>query len=97
MLTPFEGNYCAWMVISKDQKTVIVGYYKLLNEVNGPFKRLYLKGLEPEKCYQRMDNEQSYYGDELMNIGLVISDISCGQAIDGRETSHDFDSRLIIF
>lgn len=96
LLSPFEGKYCAWMVVSKDQKTVIVGYYKLLNEVNGPFKRLYLKGLEPEKCYQRMDSEQSYYGDELMNIGLVTSDTSCGQVIDGRETSHDFDSRLII-
>ncbi|MBU5584039.1 GH36 C-terminal domain-containing protein, partial [Enterococcus sp. S181_ASV_20] len=74
LLSPFEGNYCAWMIVSRDKETVIIGYYKILNEVNAPFKRLYLKGLEAEKVYQRVDNEQLYYGDELMNIGLVTSD-----------------------
>ena len=96
LLSPFEGNYCAWMIVSRDKETVIIGYYKILNEVNAPFKRLYLKGLEAEKVYQRVDNEQLYYGDELMNIGLVTSDTSCGQVIDGRATSYDFDSRIIV-
>ncbi|MBO0451781.1 alpha-galactosidase [Candidatus Enterococcus murrayae] len=97
LLNPFETNYCAWMVVSKDKNTVIVGYYKILNEVNAPFKRLYLKGLEPEQQYQRIDNAHLYYGDELMNIGLITSDTSCGQIIDGRVPSHDFDSQLIVF
>lgn len=96
LLSPFEGNYCAWMVVSKDTETVIVGNYKILNEVNGPFRRLYLKGLVSNKEYQRTDTGQNYYGDELMNIGLVISDTSCGQIIDGRKPSCDFDSQLIV-
>ncbi len=97
LLNPFEGNYCAWMVVSKDLQTVIVGYYKILNEVNGPFIRLYLKGLEADTEYVRGDNGQSYFGDELMNIGLVTSDTSCGQVIDGRKPSNDFDSKVFVF
>ncbi len=54
LLSPFEGNYCAWMIVSRDKETVIIGYYKILNEVNAPFKRLYLKGLEAEKCTKEL-------------------------------------------
>jgi len=96
LINPFEGNYCAWMVVSKDCETVVIGNYKVLNEVNSPFRRLYLQGLAPEKEYQRIDTGHVYYGDELMNIGLVISDTSCGLIIDGRKPSHDFDSKIIV-
>jgi hypothetical protein len=29
LLSPFEGNYCAWMIVSRDKETVIIGYYTL--------------------------------------------------------------------
>ncbi|TDW16538.1 alpha-galactosidase [Breznakia blatticola] len=97
LMSPFEGNYTAWMVVSQDQKTAIVGYYKVLNEVNGPFSRLYLQGLNEQYMYEEISSKQVYYGDELQNIGFVSSDASCGQVIDGRPTSHDFDSKVWVF
>lgn len=36
----------------------------------------------------------THYGDELMNLGLITSDASSGQYMDGRRESCDFDSRL---
>ena len=32
--------------------------------------------------------------NELMNLGLITSDASSGQYMDGRRESCDFDSRL---
>lgn len=96
LVSPFEGNYCAWMVVSADKKTSILGYYKLLNEVNGPFSRLQLKGLAPTMEYTNVQTGKTYFGDELMNVGFVTSDTSCGQVIDGRKTSHDFDSKIVV-
>ena len=42
--SPFEHNIAAWMVVSEDKKTAIVGYYKILNDVNCEFRTLKLKG-----------------------------------------------------
>lgn len=95
--SPFEGNETAWMVISQDKKIAILGYYKVLNGVNMPFSRLYLEGLDADSYYTELGSHQQFYGDELMNIGFVTSDTSCGQVIDGRPTSHDFDSKIWIF
>lgn len=76
-MSPFDGNYCAWMVVSEDKRTVLVGQYKVLNEVNAPFRRLQLIGLDPSTEYVDIADGKGYYGDELMHIGLVTSDASC--------------------
>lgn len=46
--SPFTHNTCAWMVVSEDKKQAIVGEYRVLNEVNAPYKRIYLQGLQPQ-------------------------------------------------
>ena len=50
----------------------------------------------PKMCIR--DRHESavstHYGDELMNLGLITSDASSGQYMDGRRESCDFDSRL---
>lgn len=97
LLSPFDGNYCAWMVVSEDKRTALVGHYKILNEINAPFRRLHLKGLDTASEYVDIANGKVYYGDELMHIGLVTSDTSCGQVLDGREPSCDFDSKIYVF
>ena len=97
LMSPFDGNYCAWMVVSEDKRTVLVGQYKVLNEVNAPFRRLQLIGLDPSTEYVDIADGKGYYGDELMHIGLVTSDASCGQVLDGRKPSCDFDSKIYIF
>ena len=48
--SPFEGNFTAWMAVSPDRRTALVGWYRLLSEINGPCRRLMLRGLDPDLC-----------------------------------------------
>ena len=89
----FESNFLSWMVVSKDKKIAILGWYKVLNEVNAPYCRVSLQGLDPEKVYKC--NDKQYYGSELMNAGFSVTDSSAG-FFDGRQ-SCDFDSLIFIF
>ncbi len=97
LVSPFEGNDTAWMVVAPDKSEGIVGFYQRLNKVNAAPLRLKLAGLDPDKLYEvtvdyssveefdpvfaliygiNTEGEQvrTYraYGDELMNMGLVI-------------------------
>ena len=97
LVSPFEGNTMAWMVVSSDQKHAIVGYYKILQRVMAPFQRLYLQGLDPDKKYRINASKEGLYGDELMSCGMVVSDASCGEneeVYNGR--NGDFQSRLYV-
>ncbi|HJB83099.1 MAG TPA: alpha-galactosidase [Candidatus Mediterraneibacter intestinavium] len=103
--SPFEGdgNITAWMVVSEDRKKAIVGWYKILNGVNMPYMRLKLRGLDPDREYAvREEGEArgkdcgSFYGDELMNAGLVTTDTSAGDAMPGMHQGRDFDSRIFV-
>ncbi len=95
LLSPFEGNFTSWMVVSEDQKTAIVGYYKVLNEVNGPFRKVALQGLNPDFDYE-INGKLVQGGDELMNFGLITTDSAAGECRDPELQSCDFDSRLYI-
>lgn len=94
--SPFENNVTAWMVVSEDKETAIVGWYRVLNGINLPYSRIYLQGLNPDFCYQQSIDGKSYFGDELMNIGLVIDDPSAGQPYGDMATSCDFDSKVYV-
>ena len=73
LLSPFEGNDSAWMVIDKNKQEALVGYYQIFGIPNGPWKRLYLVGLDENKQYIINSKEDMVYGgDELMNAGLII-------------------------
>lgn len=91
--SPFEGNETVWMVVSEDQNTAIVGYYRPLQEVNQGYRRVKLLGLDPDKKYHISTNDFSCYGDELMNVGLITSDGSCGE---NKEQIGDYLSKLYI-
>lgn len=93
--SPFEHNIAAWMVVSDDKKTAVVGYYKILNDVNCEFRRLRLKGLDPDMRYGVGENDGWFYGDELMESGLVTTDASAGQPAFG-EFCTDFWSRIYV-
>ncbi len=83
-----SGNDMAWMVVSKDKKHAIAAYYQSLNKVNASWLRLRLQGLDSECCYRVLWNDAAVvefggntekhvlvheaYGDELMNVGIVI-------------------------
>ncbi|MGX6444451.1 alpha-galactosidase [Neobacillus sp. K501] len=71
ILSPFEGNETAWMIVSSDQTEALIGYYKVLSAPNGrKHQTLRLKGLDEEKVYHVEGRD--YYGDELMQVGLPL-------------------------
>ncbi len=99
--SPFENNIAAWMAVSEDKQTAIVGYYKTLNDVNCEYRRLKLKGLEAGTAYQVGQSGKVHYGDELMNLGLITTDPSAGQPTSGQpeegmEMCTDFWSKIYV-
>ncbi len=94
--SPFEGNEMAWMVVSEDKRTAIVGWYRILNVVNDRFTRVRLCGLDPGLCYQNTQTNSIRFGDELMNFGLVTSDVTAGEVPADKQPCVDFESRLYI-
>ena len=98
LASPFETNEPAWMVVSEDRTQAIVGYYRILSRVNAPFTRLALKGLDPDKTYE-VEGEGIFFGDELMNAGLVTSNASTGKfGFDGKadQDCGDFISTIYL-
>ena len=96
LISPFGNNRAAaWMVVSPDRRTAIVGWYKILNEVNGPFRRVLLRGLDGNLDYT-VNHDRVCGGDELMQIGLLTTDCSAGEWEEGLRKGVDFDSRLYI-
>ncbi len=72
LLSPFEGNESAWMVVSEDRTEALVGYYIMLGVPNESWRRLYMKGLDQSLSYHIDGSPETYGGDELTNAGMVI-------------------------
>lgn len=72
--SPFseDGNVTSWTVVSTDQTEAIVARYQWSEIPNDGFKRLYFKGLREDFEYVITGIEGTFYGDELMHIGLVL-------------------------
>ena len=83
------------MAVSEDKKTAIVGWYRILNDVNGRYTRLRLEGLCPEYAYRNRNSGLIHYGDELMYAGLITSDDTAGQ-VSEEGHSTDFESRIYV-
>lgn len=94
--SPFEKNITAWMSVSEDKKTAIVGWYRVLNPVNDSYTRLKLCGLLEDVEYTIEGQKGTFFGDELMNLGILTSDATSGEAQEGQFKGCDFDSRLYI-
>lgn len=94
--SPFEGNETVWMVVSEDKKTAIVGWYRTLNVVNDAYRRVQLKGLNPDYLYKNALNETENYGDELMNLGLITTDVTAGEVPSDKKPCTDFESRIYV-
>ncbi|MFC0469700.1 alpha-galactosidase [Halalkalibacter kiskunsagensis] len=72
LLSPFKGNETAWMFVSEDKTEAVFAHFKVLDEGNSPFLSTKLQGLDPDKKYTIAELGASYYGDELMNVGVNI-------------------------
>ncbi|MBT2699580.1 alpha-galactosidase [Bacillus sp. ISL-40] len=95
LLSPFSNNETAWMVVSKDQSEALIGWYKVLATPN-PKKQqtLRLSGLAESKMYKVAGREQTYYGDELMNVGLPLPTEFNGVNGGSAERGGDFQSQV---
>lgn len=92
--SPFEGNETAWMIVSEDQKKALVGYYRVMQPVNVGFKRLKLKGLKEDICYKVSGYDYDCYGDELMQVGMILSDSASGVWKKGVTDKGDFQAKV---
>lgn len=98
-----QGNYYSWMVVSPDKNTAILGYYKILATPNPSLKKVCLTGLNPATEY--VCNGKSYFGDELMQVGMVLetefTGLMQGEDFSGKYTpgtdKGDFTSQLYVF
>ncbi|KRK87267.1 alpha-galactosidase [Lentilactobacillus sunkii] len=93
---PFEngGNVMSWEVVSDDKQHAIAGRYQILNRPNIGYLRLYVEGLDPDTKYTVNGGSEEFYGDELMNAGLFVSDIL--HETRGTDKSADFNSNLFV-
>jgi len=90
IMSPFEGNFTSWIIVSRDKREAMAACYRVLGRANPDDTLFRFQGLNPEVRY-RIDGrgEQLYYGDELMYAGLRI-------AQDEWNTRGDFASILWI-
>ncbi|MBS6194972.1 MAG: alpha-galactosidase [Clostridiales bacterium] len=82
LVSPFEGNDTAWMVVSQDKKEAVAAFYQRMNKTNASWLRLKLEGLDGDTLYEvtyhsgragvAEEKVLEAYGDELMYAGLVI-------------------------
>ena len=64
--------YDCYEVVSKDKKEALVTFVQVLNRPNYHSRRIFLKGLDPEKNYWIEGGDKAYAGDSLMYAGLQI-------------------------
>ena len=97
-----EEKRVAWMCVSDDKKRAIAAAYKVLATPNPKLVKIKLQGLNPNWQYVCEETGQTYYGDELMNFGLICETEFTGHmhAPDYQGISHsgtdigDFTSQI---
>jgi alpha-galactosidase len=75
LLNPFEKSEASFMVVAEDKTEAFVSYFRVLATPNEPIKRLYLRGLAPDKNYSVEGLQGIFGGDELMYGGITIPDL----------------------
>lgn len=95
--SPFvkDGNVTSWMIISEDKKEAITGRYQVLGKPNARFERLVLKGLHEEFEYSIEGISGSFYGDELMNVGIQLDQVVSGELQYGDFSSQIFKLAMV--
>lgn len=68
---PQRGNEAAWNFVSKDGKTVIYCYFRILSDPLSLSLPVKLQGLDPGRRYRLEENGVIYGGDELMYSGFT--------------------------
>lgn len=95
--SPFTSDETVWETVSQDKSAAVVGYYRILNEVNVGYRRIRLQGLDEEAFYHVSILDRVIEGRELMTAGLILSDYTSGENGETYTGDNgDFTSRLYI-
>ena len=73
LVSPFEGNYCAWQFISEDEEQVILCAFRRLADPKYKDPMVQLKGLCPCATYVNEATGEEISGAALMHIGVIPS------------------------
>lgn len=93
--SPFEGNECAWMVVSENRKEALACWYQVLATPNPSYQRICLAGLNPKTRYL-INGVQKRQGRDLMSVGLLLGK-NCVYGVseqEERQMPEDFRSKL---
>lgn len=68
---PFDSTgFDSWMFIAKDKSEALLEFVEIHKVPNGRPRRIFLKGLDPEKNYRDCESGKIYGGDVLMYAGI---------------------------
>lgn len=93
------GNEVVWQYVTQDKATVYLAYFHVLSAPNMPFRRARLVSLDPLQLYKLDGADETYRGDELMNSGIMLPQVSTGPKVSGVRymPDGDFSSHLFVF
>ncbi len=72
LISPFEGNESAWMIIDEEQDEFLLYHFKIFERPNSKGIRIKLKGISTDKNYRLEGTNEIYGGDELLYEGITI-------------------------
>lgn len=72
LLSPFEGNFVSWEVVSKDKNKAIV-FFLNYRHINWRSRFLKLYGLKEGVKYRNSLDNNIYLGEYYLNVGLNLS------------------------
>lgn len=72
LISPFDGNFTAWMYVSEDKTEAAVFFYKVLGTPNDSLFRFKLAGLNLDYQYIIDGEGTTVSGAQLLNYGLNI-------------------------
>lgn len=67
--------YDCYEVVAKDKSEALITYVSVLNRPNFHSRRICIPGLDKTKRYRVEGTEDVFYGDTLMNAGLIIPNL----------------------
>lgn len=70
------SNFHAYTYVNKEQTQAVFTYVKILAQPEAPLITVRLKGLDSEARYYCAQLDEQFYGDELMNIGLMMPQVA---------------------
>ncbi len=66
------SNTWAANYVSQDKNQAVFTFIKILAKPEAPLLHVRMKGLDPDALYECPQLGETFYGDELMNIGLTM-------------------------